>query len=100
MRSKLIVDLVTYENKPNTYSDEGVKIPSFRTVYGNKYNLSSSEQLRAQQESLRVRGKVEIWSFEYNDEPDIAINGDIHTILAVDERGDKTIVTYGHRLAK
>lgn len=102
MRSREVIHLVSYETSPNDFSDEGVKIPVYNIVYANRYTLSSSEQLRAQHEGLRVRGRIEVWTFEYNNEEDIHIPGDkkIYTILSTEVRGDKTYLTYGERLGK
>ena len=95
-----MVNLIKYELKSSKYSDEGEKVPVIKKVYANEYSLSSSEQIRAQHEGLRLRGRVEIWSFEYDDEVDLQIIGKdrIYTILSVDKRGDKTFLSYGERL--
>lgn len=102
MRSKRVVNLIDYEIVANTYSDEGEKRPVITQVYANTYSLNASQQLNAQHEGLRLNGRVEIWSFEYEGQPDIQIDGtqEVHTILSVEERGDKTYLSYGERLAK
>lgn len=100
MRSKEVITLVDYTIEPSSYSDEGIKTPVFEKIYANRYSLSFSEQLRAQTERLRLNGRVEVYSFEYDNQPDIEVNGKTYTILSVTEKGDKTVLTYGERLAK
>lgn len=100
MRSKQVVSLISYETRSNNFSDEGKKILVYTDLYANNFSLSSTQQLQAQHEGLRTHGKVEVWTFEYNGQPDIRINNKIYTILSVEEKGDKTILTYGERLSK
>lgn len=102
MRSKRVVNLIDYEINPSSYSDEGEKTPVITQVYANTYSLSSSQQLQAQHEGLRLSGRVEVWTFEYNGQPDLQVDGSdqVYTILSVEERGDKTHLSYGERLSK
>lgn len=100
MRSKELIYLVDYEILPTEFSDEGERIENLTPLYANRYTTSSSLQLKASNEGLRVKGKVEIWTFEYSGQEDIKVGKDIHTILSVEEKGDKTLLTYGERLAK
>lgn len=102
MRSKKVINLIDYKIESNSYSDEGTKTPVITQVYANTYSLSSSQQLQAQHEGLRLSGRVEIWTFEYDGQVDLQLEGstDTHTILSVEERGDKTYLNYGERLSK
>lgn len=102
MRSKQVVNLIDYKITANDYSDEGEKELVITQVYANTYSLTASQQLNAQHEGLRLNGRVEVWSFEYNGQPDIQVDGttQVYTILSVEERGDKTYLSYGERLAK
>ena len=98
MRSGSYIYLLTYETKSGDFSDEGLRIVNKRKVYANSYSVSLDTSIQARRERLRVAGRFEIYTFEYQDEEELELSGKVYQILHTQSRGDKTILTYGEAI--
>lgn len=97
MRSSQKIKLIRYETRSGSFSDEGEKIPISRAIYANEYGVSLNNRLQAQVSGFRIQGKVEIYSFDYRGEEGLQLinGGPVYKILNADQRGDRTILSYG-----
>ncbi len=97
MRGRDKIELIKYQVMPGSFSDEGEKIPVGRFVYANEFSTSLISKLQASKEGLRLAGRLEVYTFEYQGEPSLRLekNGDIYKIVDAQKNGDRTVLTYG-----
>lgn len=98
MRSNEVVTLIKTRYEQGGFSDEGKAIEKRKEIYVNTYGISLNSQLSAANEKLDLVGRFEMWTFEYNDEKIVEVNGEKHKVLSADRRGDKTVISYGDYL--
>ena len=102
MRSNSVVYLINRVYAPGDISDEGESLIQKMKIYGNQYkSLNFKSKLNAAVEGLRVKGRVEVYSFEYKGQEELQMDSKtspIYEILDVAVNGDKTVLTYGERI--
>lgn len=98
MRSGMVIYLISYTVKPGPFSDDWEKKPIRRKIYANEHGASLGLSLKARIDGLRISGQAEILTYEYKGEEEVEVDGKIDTILNVQTKGDKTILTYGRAL--
>lgn len=95
MRNKEIASLIKTTRKKGSFSDEENKFEQKRDVYINTYSTSLNSIISAANENLDIKGRFELWSFEYSNEEFVEIAGKKYKIISSEIKGDKTIITYG-----
>lgn len=98
MRSNETATLITTTYEPGDFSDEGKAVETRKEVYINSYSISLNAKLNAANEKLDLVGKFEMWTFEYEWEKLVEVDGNKYKVLSADKRGDKTIISYGDYL--
>lgn len=95
MRSNETATLITTRYEQGKISDEGKAVEEGKEVYINPYGISLNAQISAANDNLNLVGRFRMWTFEYNGEKTVEVEGIRYKVLSVDTRGDKTIISYG-----
>lgn len=98
MRSNETATLITTTYEQGDFSDEGKAVETRREVYINSYSISLNAKLSAANEKLDLVGRFKMWTFEYEGEKLVEVDGNTYKVLSADKRGDKTIISYGDYL--
>lgn len=98
MRSNETATLITTTYEQGDFSDEGKAVETRREVYINPYSISLNAKLSAANEKLDLVGRFKMWTFEYEGEKLVEVDGNTHKVLSADKRGDKIIISYGDYL--
>lgn len=98
MRSNETATLITTTYEQGDFSDEGKAIEARKEVYINPYSISLNAKLSAANEKLDLVGRFKMWTFEYEGEKLVEVDGNTYKVLSADKQGDKTIISYGDYL--
>lgn len=92
MRSTEVIYLISHTVNVDELGNQ-IEVPTERKVYANKNSISANETYNAAVNGMKPEKRFEIHSFEYNDERFAKHNGILYSVIAVSERGGKTIIT-------